>query len=66
MLIVDGNEYQCWKIKFLSCYKVSYETDANNRKIDNVKDMKMSQLGYFGQEIKVSEGYKKGFYNIIY
>lgn len=40
---------------FLSCYKVSYVTDADWRHIENVKDMKGGQLGYFGQKIEVTE-----------
>lgn len=63
-VIIDDDDNQCWKIKFLSCYKVSYETDANCRKITKVKNMKISQLGYFGQEIKINESNESGFYNV--
>lgn len=63
-VIIDDDENQCWKINFLSCYKVSYETDVNCRKIANVKNMKKSQLGYFGQEIKINESNENDFYDV--
>ena len=31
-LIFYNDEESSWKISFLSCYKVLYETDANRRK----------------------------------
>lgn len=61
-IIIDNDEETCWKICFLSCYKVLYETDANRRKITKVRDMKKSQLGYFGQDISVSQSEIDGFY----
>ncbi len=61
-MIIDNDEETCWKICFLSCYKVLYETDANRRKITKVRDMKKSQLGYFGQDISVSQSEIDGFY----
>lgn len=54
-----------WRISFLSCYKVSYETDATWRGIPYVRDMKKPQLGYYGQDITISESEEfKGFYSI--
>ena len=54
-----------WRISFLSCYKVSYETDATWRGIPYVCDMKKPQLGYYGQDITISESEEfKGFYSI--
>ena len=54
-----------WKISFLSCYKVTYETDATWRAIAHVRDMKKSQLGYYGQDITLSESKDfNGFYNV--
>ena len=61
-MIIDNDEETCWKVCFLSCYKVLYETDANRRKITKVRDMKESQLGYFGQDISVSQSEIDGFY----
>ncbi len=61
-MIIDNDEETCWKVCFLSCYKVLYETDANRRKITKVRDMKKSQLGYFGQDISVSQSEIDGFY----
>lgn len=60
--IIDNDEETCWRICFLSCYKVLYEIDANRRKITKVRDMKKSQLGYFGQDISVSQSEIDGFY----
>lgn len=61
-VIIDNDEETCWKISFLSCYKVLYRTDANRRKIIKVRDMKKSQLGYYGQDISVSQSEIDGFY----
>ena len=55
----DENEDNCWKIVFLSCYSVSYITDADWRKIKFVKEMSNSQLGYYGQDILVEKISKK-------
>jgi hypothetical protein len=63
-LIVDCDEKTCWKISFLSCYRVSYETDANRRKITKVRNMKKSQLGYYGQDISVHESESDDFYKV--
>ncbi|GIO22182.1 hypothetical protein [Oceanobacillus sp. J11TS1] len=54
-LFVENDEEKCWKISFISCYKVNYETDANWRNIDNVKDMRGGQLGYYGQDISIKK-----------
>ena len=32
-LLIENDEVTCWRISFLSCYKVSYNTDADRRKI---------------------------------
>lgn len=61
-LIVDNDAETCWKIIFFSCNRVSYETDANRRKISKVKVMKKTQLGYYGQDITVYEN--EGFYKV--
>ena len=54
-----------WKISFLSCYKVTYETDADWRTIKHVRDMKKPQLGYYGQDITLSENENfEGFYDV--
>ena len=63
-ILIDDEGEDCWKIVFLSGYKVYYKTDANRRGIDNVKFMKRPQLGYYGQDISVSQGDEKGFYKI--
>lgn len=64
VIIDDENENTCWKILFLSCFKVSYETDANWRRIENVKEMIKPQLGYYGQDISVSESEESNFYKV--
>lgn len=54
-----------WKISFLSCYKVTYETDATWRTITHVRDMKKPQLGYYGQGIALTENKDfEGFYDV--
>ena len=54
-----------WRISFLSCYKVTYETDATWRTIAHVRDMKKPQLGYYGQDITLSESKDfEGFYDV--
>lgn len=63
-MIIDNDEETCWKISFLSCNKVLYKTDADSRKIVNVKDMRKSQLGYFGQDISVDQSEIDGFYMV--
>ena len=58
--VEDGTS---WKVSFLICDKVSYETDAswaNWRKNfdgsgNKVRDMTIRQLGYDGQDITLSE-----------
>lgn len=60
----DDNKNTCWKIVFLSCYSVSYTTDADWRKIKIVKEMKNFQLGYYGQDISVCESEKDNFYKV--
>ena len=63
-ILIENDEETCWKISFLSCYKVSYNTDANRRKISNVKSMRKSQLGYYGQNITVCKSNKDNFYKV--
>ncbi len=54
-----------WKISFLSCYKVEYETDATWRTIKHVRDMKKPQLGYYGQNILLSKNIDfKDFFDV--
>lgn len=60
-MIIDNDEETCWKICFSFCHKVSYETDANKRKIAKV-NMKKSQLGYFGRNISVCESKNANFF----
>ena len=52
---IENDVEKCWEIKFTSCVNVSYETDANCRSIDNVKNMRNGQLGYFGQKIFIND-----------
>lgn len=63
-MIIDDDHDDCWEITFLSCHKVSYETDITRRNIDHVKEMKKPQLGYFGQKILVEHSELEDFYNI--
>lgn len=63
-LLIENDEVTCWRISFLSCYKVSYNTDADRRKISKVKSMRKSQLGYYGQNITVCKSNKDNFYKV--
>lgn len=64
-LYVYNDEISCWEIKFSSCYEVKYKTDADKRKIPLVKHMRKRQLGYYGQDIKVTQSDVFGFYKIV-
>lgn len=61
-IFIGNDKDKYWKISFLSCYSVSYETDADRRMILNVKKMRKNQLGYFVQDIIVSESDISDFY----
>lgn len=64
-IFVYNDDETSWKISFLSCFKVTYETDATWRSITNVREMKRPQLGYFGQDITLSESKEyEGFYDV--
>ena len=63
-ILIENDEETCWKMSFLSCYKVYYNTDANRRKISNVKSMRKSQLGYYGQDITVCKSDEDNFYKV--
>lgn len=64
-ILVYNDEKTSWKISFLSCYKVTYETDATWRTIAHVRDMKKTQLGYYGQDITLGESKEfEGFYDV--
>ncbi|MDO4157403.1 MAG: hypothetical protein Q4D37_11625, partial [Oscillospiraceae bacterium] len=60
-ILIENEEETYWKISFLSCYKVSYRTDVDKRKIRNVKNMRKSQLGYYGQDITVYKSDKTNY-----
>lgn len=60
-ILIENEKETYWKISFLSCYKVSYRTDADKRKIRNVKNMRKSQLGYYGQDITVYKSDKTNY-----
>lgn len=75
-LYIEGTESYCWKISFLSCYKVNYQTDVDWRSaffekkgtwesFHDVKNMRGGQLGYFGQDISISQNEEvKGLMNV--
>lgn len=64
-IFVYNDDDTSWKISFLSCFKVTYETDATWRSIAKVREMKKPQLGYFGQDITLSENKDlAGFYDV--
>lgn len=64
-IFVYNDAETSWKISFLSCFKVTYETDAAWRSIATVREMKKPQLGYYGQDITLSESKDfDGFYDV--
>jgi hypothetical protein len=64
-ILIYNDDETSWKISFLSCYKVTYETDVTWRTIEHVRDMKKPQLGYYGQDITLRESEDfEGFYNV--
>lgn len=54
-IFIYNDEVTSWRISFLSCYRVEYQTDANWRTITHVSDMKKAQLGYYGQDITLTQ-----------
>lgn len=63
LYIYKDNE-KCWEIRFLACYEVTYKTDADRRSILLVRDMNKPQLGYYGQNIEISNSDIQGFYRV--
>jgi len=61
-IYIENDEQTCWKLSFLMCARVSYETDASWRPDgmpdvwwrDDVKSMTSNQRDYEGQIINVS------------
>lgn len=43
-IFVYNDAETSWKISFLSCFKVTYETDATWRSITKVREMKKTSL----------------------
>ena len=67
-ILIDINDEKCWKISFLMCSHVQYETDAAwkwREKCNLVRNMNHKQLAYYCQEISVTENPElKGFYDV--
>lgn len=64
-IFVYNDDDTSWKISFLSCFRVTYETDSTWRTITHVREMKGSQLGYYGQDITLNESKDfEGFYDV--
>lgn len=55
-IVLEDEGQLCYVIKFLLCYKVTYETDAKDRwKNMEVKEMNKGQLGYFAHDITLKK-----------
>lgn len=54
-IFIYNDEVTSWRISFSSCYRVEYQTDANWRTIAHVSDMRRAQLGYYGQDITLTQ-----------
>lgn len=64
-IFVYNDDDTSWKISFLSCFRVAYETDSTWRTITHVREMKNPQLGYYGQDITLSKSKDfEGFYDV--
>lgn len=64
-IFVYNDDDTSWKISFLSCFRVTYETDSTWRTITHVREMKNPQLGYYGQDITLNESKDfEGFYDV--
>ena len=64
-IFVYNDDDTSWKISFLSCFRVTYETDSIWRAMTHVREMKSPQLGYYGQDITISESKDfNGFYDV--
>lgn len=64
-ILIYNDADTSWKISFLSCSRVTYETDATWRTIAHVRDMKKPQLGYYGQDITLNKSKDfEGFYDV--
>lgn len=68
-MYIKHDELNCWMYKFVMVYKAFYETDAGwgnwrNQPVQYVSRMKISQLGYYGQDISVCESDYNGFYQV--
>ena len=67
-IYIDIDGEKCWKISFLMCSHVQYDTDATwgwRREGIPVRGMNKQQLGYYCQEISVSENEEyKDFYDV--
>lgn len=66
-IYIEIDDETCWKITFLMCASVKYETDAGWRPDgkpqewwrDDIKNLRGGQLGYFGQDITISQNSKE-------
>lgn len=71
-LFLENDDNSCWKISFLMCASVQYETDAGWSKSwrhnpKYVCEMRKSQLGYFCQEISLDYSNKfEGFIDVTF
>ncbi|MDT1957743.1 hypothetical protein MX629_04845 [Carnobacterium divergens] len=54
-VIFEGEENQVYTIKFMNCYKVSYQNSFAPDTNMKVKDMGKGQLGYFMQDISMEK-----------
>lgn len=64
-LYIEKDKINCYKLTFLQCYKVSYETDANLRWEEKaIKDLKIQQIGYYAHDIVIQESKINNFIDI--
>lgn len=65
-LVFEYDESIVYQIKFLSCYKMTFENSYTLECDIKVRDMNWAQLGYFMQNITVSKYDKNEDYMKVY
>ena len=69
-IYLENDENTSWKISFLTCHSVKYETDAAWSKTwrkDYVRNMNRPQLGYYCQDITINPNKEyEGFYDVSF
>lgn len=52
-MVYEDDDETSWVVRFLTCLKVQYETDADWRRLPYVKEMARTQLAHFLQKMSI-------------